>query len=88
MGFVVAALASNVPFLIVLSQYKVWMFTASFMIIVLSAWLLYRSGRTCPADPELAKQCQAADKWNKRFLWGVVVVWSIGFFTAYVLPLI
>ena len=38
MGAVVASMASNIPFLIVLSQHKAWVFLASFILLILAAW--------------------------------------------------
>lgn len=88
MGAVVASLATNVPFLITLSQYKAWTFSITAAILIIAGWVLYRSGRTCPTDPELGKLCAMAHKWNVRFLWGAVVVWFIGAFTAFILPIL
>ena len=88
MGAVVASMASNIPFLIVLSQHKAWVFLASFILLILAAWALYRPGRACPIDPEIAETCALAHKWNQRFYWGAVLVWGIGFFSAYILILI
>ena len=88
MGSVVAAMASNVPWLITLSQYKIWIFAASFIILCIAGWALYRAGRACPADPVLAEQCASAHKWNTRFYWFAVVIWAIGFFSAYILVLL
>ncbi|OFW85890.1 MAG: hypothetical protein A3G22_06460 [Alphaproteobacteria bacterium RIFCSPLOWO2_12_FULL_40_11] len=86
MGAVVASLAFNVPFLITLSQHKGWMFIGTAIILLLAGWVLYRPGRTCPTDPELAKLCAKANKWNVIFYWGSVIIWMIGFITAYLLP--
>ncbi len=84
MGTVVASLASNVPFLIELSMYKAWVFAGSGALLLLSGWALYRPGRSCPIDPDLAALCASAHKWNIRFFWGAVVIWSIGFFAAFI----
>lgn len=88
LGAAVATMATSAPWLITLSQYKVWMFSVSGLLIVLAAYAVYRSGRTCPVDPELATACLKADKWNRRFIWISVVMWCIGFLAAYVLPLL
>ncbi len=88
MGATVAAATSSFPLLIILSQYKTYVFTASGLLLGLSGWLLYRSGRACPTDPILAEYCNRAQSWNRRLLWGSVIVWGIGFFAAYLaLPL-
>jgi hypothetical protein len=88
MGASVAVMTSAFPFLITLSQYKAWVFTLSAVMLVLSVWLTYRSGQSCPSDPELARLCELSRVWNKRILWGSAVIWCIGFFAAFIaLPL-
>ncbi len=88
MGAVVASMASNIPWLVTLSMYKGWMFSVSGALIALSAWAVYRPGRVCPTDPDLAAACERADKWNGRFIWFSGVMWLIGFFAAFGLPLL
>ena len=83
LGAVSASLFANLPFLVTLAQYKAWMFASSGAVLVLSAWLLFRSGRACPADPELAERCEKAHRWNTRFFWVSVGIWVAGFGTAY-----
>ena len=83
LGAVSAALFANLPVLMSLAKYKAWMFGATGGLLALTAWLLYRSGRTCPADPELADHCENIRRWNIRFYWTSVAVWLIGFGTAY-----
>jgi len=66
----------------------VWMFSVSGLLIALAAWSVYRPGRRCPTDPELAKACQLAGKWNKRFITLSAVMWLICFLAVYALPLL
>jgi copper chaperone CopZ len=81
LGAVSASLFANLPFLVTLAHYKGWMFTGSGAVLMLTGWLLFRSGRTCPADPE-------AHRWNVRFFWASTVIWALGFAAAYlVLPI-
>jgi len=88
LGATVAALTSTFPFLITLSQHKIWVFSFSGIMLGVSGWLLYRSGRSCPSDPELGALCERANVWNRRVYWTSVVLWVIGFFAAYIaLPL-
>lgn len=56
-------------------------------ILACAGWFLYRPGRTCPADAEMAEICNRAHRWNKRFFWVAVIVWLIGAFAAFVMPL-
>jgi len=88
LGATVAALTSSFPFLVTLAQHKIWIFTGSGALLLLSGWLMYRPGRACPTDPELARACARAETWNRRVLWGSAIIWSIGFIAAYLaLPL-
>lgn len=85
LGSVVATVAGNAPWLIALSMYKNWMFSVSGALILASAWAVYRSGRVCPTDPELAAACVKADKWNRRFVFISGSMWIVGFASAYLL---
>ena len=85
LGAAVASMASTVPWLITLSLYKGWMFSVSGLLIGLSAWAVYRPGRVCPNDPELAAACERADTWNRRFIWVSGAMWGVGFASAYLL---
>ncbi len=88
LGATVVALTGSFPFLITLSQYKIWIFAFSGIMLGVSGWLLYRPGRSCPTDPELARVCNRMQVWNRRVYITSVVIWGIGFFAAYVaLPL-
>lgn len=88
LGSVVASMAATAPWIVTLSMYKGWMFTVSGCLIALAAWAIYRPGRSCPADPDLAALCQRADKWNRGFVWVAAAMWIIGFLAAFALPLI
>ncbi len=85
MGATVASMASAAPWLISLSANKPWVFAISGALIVIAMWSIYRPGRTCPTDPELAAACAAADKWNKRFLTVSAALWIVGFIAAFLL---
>ncbi len=88
MGATVAALTSSAPFLIVLSQHKVWVFAGSAILLALSGWMMYRPGRSCPVDPELGALCDRTQLWNRRIYWVSVTLWSVGFIAAFLaLPL-
>lgn len=85
LGAAVAALYSNLPFLTFMGQHEAWTFGLTALVLLAAAWALFRPGRTCPADPVLAKACQSADKWNRRLFYVSAALWSISFFTAYLL---
>ncbi len=83
LGAVSASLFASLPFLVTLAQYKAWMFAGSGGVLLLAAWLLFRPGRACPADPDLAEQCEKAHRWNTRLYWVSVGIWVIGLGAAY-----
>ncbi|WP_456375582.1 hypothetical protein [Thiolapillus sp.] len=83
LGAAVVSMTSAFPFLITLSQHKIWVFAFSGTMLLFSGWLLYRPGRHCPADPALAALCEKSQKWNKRIYWTSVMIWATGFSAAY-----
>lgn len=85
LGTAVAFLTSSFPWLVAFSRFKPWTFAISGAVLLLTAWLIYRPGRTCPADPELARLCQRADRWNRGVFWFAATIYAIGFFFAYLL---
>jgi len=87
MGSAVISLTSNFPFLMTLSEYKFWVFSLSGLLLA-AAWFAYNRERACPVESKLAALCQRSQIWNRRILWASVVIWSIGFFAAFLaLPL-
>jgi len=88
LGATVAAMTSNFPIIMSLSQQKAWVFGVSALLLVTSGWLLYRSFRSCPADPAEARSCKRVHNMNRRVLRLSAAIWSVGFFAAYLaLPL-
>ncbi len=88
LGATVAALTSAFPFLIILSQQKIWVFVFSGLMLALTGGLLFRGVRTCSADPKLGRMCDKTQMWNQRIYWSSVTIWGVGFFAAFLaLPL-
>jgi len=88
LGAVVATLISQFPILVTLSQHKGWVFIISALLLIGTAWLLWRPLRSCPIDPKMASLCNNIQKWNKRIFWLALVIWLIGFVVTYiVLPI-
>lgn len=85
LGAALATIKMELPFLVTLTANKGWAFVVSGFFVALATYLTYRQGKTCPADPELAKICTTAQKWNKRILTVTVIIWVVGYFTAYLL---
>ena len=88
-GSVVASLYGDyLPFLRWFGLNEDLTFGITTTILLIAAWVIFKPSQQCPADPDLAAACVAAKKWNIRFFWGAVFIWSIGIFTAYIMPVI
>lgn len=85
MGAAVVSLTSTAPWLITLSEHKPWVFSVSLFMLVLCGWAIYRPGRSCPSDPQLARACRRADRINRWVYWASILAWSVGFFSAFLL---
>lgn len=81
----VVYLTNALPWLVTLSRHKVWIFTGAGLYLAFTAWLIYRPGRACPAEPELARLCAQADRLNRTILWFGAGIYVIGFFISYLL---
>jgi hypothetical protein len=82
-GATVAAMTSEFPVLVTLSEYKLWVFAFSGLMLLLSGWLMYRPGRSCPSDPRQAEVCARLQRWNRRVLWISAAIWGVGFSAAF-----
>lgn len=88
LGAVVASVTSSFPILVTLGAYKEAVFAISGVMLAVSAWTVFRPGRTCPADPDLARWCTTFQTWNRRMVITSMLIWTIGFFAAFLaLPL-
>lgn len=85
LGSAVVGLTTALPWLVTLSQHKIWVFIVSGILLLTSGWLLYRPGRSCPVDPDLAARCLRLDRWNRIIYWVTVTIWAVGLFMAYLL---
>ena len=89
LGAVMAGLVSTFPQLIWFSQYKVWVFSISGLMILASAFMQHRASTLpCPVDKKMAAACTTSRIWSKRILWPSGILWAIGAFFAFVAPLI
>ncbi len=89
MGTAVASVLSAAPWLTGLSRHKVWTFSiagtliaASFVVTYLVAPRL-RGREECSAEDPRA--CGEVSRLSKVLLWGSALIWSTGFFVAYLL---
>jgi mercuric ion transport protein len=89
MGTTVASLLSAAPWLVNLSRHKIWTFSIAGVLIAMSFVMTYltaprlRHGGTCDADDPTT--CGEVSKVSRVILWGSAVIWSCGFFVAYLL---
>ena len=89
MGTTVASLLSAAPWLVGLSRHKVWTFSIAGVLIAMSFLMTYviaprlQQGEVCAADDPTS--CGEVSKLSRAILWGSAVVWSCGFFVAYLL---
>jgi hypothetical protein len=90
MGATVASLLSAATWLVALSHHKPLVFSVSGTMILLGFIYTYKvaprlksDSLACdPADPDA---CTRAERFSRVVLWLSGVLWSIGFFTAFVL---
>jgi mercuric ion transport protein len=88
LGAIVASLNYNVPGLLFLAEHSLWTLGLSALLLLTLAWVIWRPNQTCPVDPELAKICLQAKRWNSYIFWFSVTIWATGFFfSVLLLPL-
>ena len=93
LGATVAAVVSGVPWLVVMSQHKGYVFATSGALIAANFAYLYviaprlrfraRAEEVCAADE--ASGCSAAERLSRAALGLAGFLWSVGFFVAYLL---
>jgi mercuric ion transport protein len=89
MGTAVASLLSAAPWLVSLSRHKAWTFSIAGTLIAASFVMTYvvaprlRDGDACAADDPTA--CAEASRLSRILLWASALIWSCGFFVAYLL---
>jgi mercuric ion transport protein len=90
LGATVATILSQVPWLVSLSRHKHWMFIVAGLLIagnfayvyVVAPKLQLRSGACGPNSPGA---CQTASRLSTIVLWCSAGLYTVGFFTAYIL---
>ena len=87
LGSVMIGLVAAAPWLVTLSRYKLWVFTVSGLLIVLTLVVQYRGrNRPCPIDPAKAKACKRLRKISAAITYISAFFWGIGFTVAFILP--
>lgn len=89
MGATFASFVGAFPQVIWLSQYKLWIFMVSGLLLVSSGIITYRNRNApCPIDPELAQACMSARRWSVYILVFSGTMWMVGAFFAFLAPLL
>jgi hypothetical protein len=89
MGTAVASLLSAAPWLVSLSRHKIWTFSIAGVLIACSFAMTYviaprlREGDACDADDPTT--CGEVSNLSRVLLWGSAIIYSGGFFVAYLL---
>ena len=89
LGTTVASLLSAAPWLVSLSRHKIWTFSIAGILIAASFLMTYviapqlQKGEVCAADDPTT--CGEVSKLSRVILWGSALIWSGGFFVAYLL---
>ena len=82
LGATVASFLSAVPWLVVLSRHKAWVFSISGLLIVGNLIYVY------VVAPRLRQQglaCASASRFSRILLWVSATIYAVGVFSAYVL---
>jgi mercuric ion transport protein len=89
LGTTVASLLSAAPWLVDFSRHKVWTFTIAGTLIAASFVMTYilaprlKQGEVCAADDPTT--CGEVSRLSRFVLWTSALIWSGGFFVAYLL---
>lgn len=89
LGTTVASLLTAAPWLVSMSRHKIWTFSIAGTLIAASFVMTYviaprlRQGEVCEADDPTT--CGRVSKVSRVILWGSAIIWSGGFFVAYLL---
>jgi mercuric ion transport protein len=93
MGTTVASVLSAAPWLVSLSRHKIWTFSIAGVLIASSFVVSYSiaprllqgktRGEICDADDPTT--CAEVSRLSRAVLWGSAILWSCGFFVAYLL---
>src|SRR6266481_785675 len=87
LGATVASFLSAVPWLVVLSRHKTWVFSISGLRIVGNLIYVYvvaprlrQRGLACPSDAPDA--CASASRFSRILLWVSATIYAVGVFSA------
>ena len=87
MGAALAGLVSNVPWLITLSEHKIWVFGGAGIMIAFAAILQWtRRNAPCPIDPDAARACARLRRISVFITGFAVITYLTGVFFAFIAP--
>ena len=90
LGATVASFLSAAPWLVTLSQHKIWIFAIAGVLIAGNFVYVYRIAPTLQAEgaacsPDDPSACQTASRFSRVVLWVSAAIYLVGVFTAFVL---
>jgi hypothetical protein len=90
LGATVASFLSAVPWLVMLSRHKTWVFTVSGLLIGANLLYVYvlaprlqDGSAVCPSNAPDA--CNAASRFSRVVLWTSTAIYGVGAFSAFIL---
>jgi hypothetical protein len=82
-----ASLITVFPFLIVLSQYKVYITLFALVMIAIAGYVNYKTHHMpCPADPELGRMCMQTRQKSRYLYYFSVVLFIFATIFTYLVP--
>jgi hypothetical protein len=86
-GAALSSVIASFPQIVWVSKYKVYIFTAAFILIVFSGYLQWHARKLpCPSDKLLAAKCMSARRVSLVIYFVSVGILLIGFTFAFVIP--
>ena len=86
-GAALSSVIASFPQIVWVSKYKVYIFTAAFILIVFSGYLQWHARKLpCPSDKLLAAKCMSARRVSLVIYFVSVGILLIGFTFSFVIP--
>lgn len=83
-GAVLAGIVGTAPWLIALSEYKIWTFGISGAMLLIAGVALWRARNApCPIDLAQAMACARLRRTSVWIYWLSVLLWCVGFFFTF-----
>ena len=82
-----ASLITIFPFLVTLSQYKLYITLFAFLMIMIAGYINYKTYyMPCPADPELGRACTETRKKSRYLYYISVAIFLFAVIFTYIVP--